>query len=507
MGKSGQPPTPPPSAPTGANLRLVGLSSGRTKSSPNPPRGKVAEGSPEPAPKQKARLNKSKLPRGITEVRWENATVRDSVRYRVRINRKGFKADQLFDDFNDAQEFLLMSKTKDGRLGLTEREERAQVIEQVAKEMLSRRPFSFYMNLFVTKYVKTKPEPNEVKTRSKKIVIDRINGLREVKLTWRSPADRERTGMLAVIAAPGTKNNRQPLGDFFLDEIDTSLANEFLIERSKDHAASTVERERGQLQTIWNKIRQMDPAAGKKLPYENPWQEADKGLLHHEVAIRDSDLSLEQEQRLLASLAKCRNKIVPLVVGFAFATGMRRSEILMLEWRQVKDGYLILPPSHTKNSKMRHVTLTDDGSAMLEPLLAQRHKNAKETDRVFPITINAFKKSWNAARKRADIGGFRFHDTRRAAVTRMLSEMAYPSPVMISAMTGMQSVIRIEQEYVKPWDDRERARTGRVQSEADIRANVGHADARMTKLYANLGPKSVGKPRTTKAYSRSVPKE
>jgi|GEM_PF-2823683 len=489
MGKSGLPPTSPSVAPQGANLRLDGPRKARAEPSSNLSHIKVSEGASEQSPKPKARLNKSKLPRGITEVRWENATVRDSVRYRVRINRKGFKADQLFDDFHDAEEFLLMSKTKDGRLGLTEREARAQATQQVLNEMLSRRPFRFYMNLFVTKYVKTKPESNEVKARSKKIVIDRISGLREVELTWRSPADRERTGFLAAHAAPGAKDNKQPLGDFYLDEIDTSLANEFLIERGKDHARSTVERERGQLQTIWNKIRAMDPPAGKKLPFENPWHEADKGLLQQEVAVRDSDLSIEQEQRLLASLAKCRNKIVPLVVGFALSTGMRRGEILMLEWRQVKDGYLVLPPSHTKNKKLRHVSLTDDADAILEPLRARRGEDSSDADRVFPVTINAFKKSWNAARKRAKIGSFRFHDTRRAAITRMLSAMAYPSPVMISSMTGMQSVVRIEQEYVRPWDDRERARTGRIHSEADIRANVGHADARMTKLYANLGPK------------------
>jgi integrase len=503
MGKSGQPPT----APTGANLRLVASQKDGAKSKSKPKSGNESANAAGQAPKPKIRLNKSKLPRGITEVRWENATVRDSVRYRVRINRKGFKADQLFDDFLEAEEFLLMSKTKDGRLGLTEREARAQVIEDVVKDMLSRRPFSFYMNQYVSRYVDPKPEPNEVKKQSKKTVINRIKGLRAVRLTWKSVADRERTGLLAVIPSPGEKNRKQPLGDFFLDEIDTSLANEFLTVRSKDHAASTVERERGQLQTIWSKIRQIDQAAGKKLPYENPWQEADKGLLHYEAVIRDSDLSLEQEQRLLASLAKCRNKYVPLIVGFALSTGMRRGEILMLEWRQVKDGYLVLPPAHTKNSKPRNVMLTEDGKVMLAPLVKLRAKDSKETDRIFPLTTNAFKKSWNAARRRADVGSFRFHDTRRVAVTQMLSQMAYPSPVLISAMTGMQSVTRIEQEYVKPWDDRERARTGRVQSEADIRANVGHADARMTKLYANLGPKSVGKPVKSKAPNSDTPKD
>lgn len=452
-----------------------------------PPVGK-SFATPEPAEKavKPAKPKRFKPQRGITEVRWTNANLPETVRYRVRISRKDFKADQLFDDFTEAQEFLLMSKTKDGRLGLTEREERAQAVEAATKELLSRRPFGFYMNFYIRDYIDPKEALNEVKVQSKKVVIDRIRGLQSVMLTCKSAEDRQRSGLLAALPAPGSRIQRKELSDFFLDEIDVGVANQFLKTRRETHAASTVERERGQLQTIWTKIRTMDPAAGAKLPYENPWQQADKSLNRPEDTFRDTELTDDQLMRYGESLAKCRNKVVPLVVYMAFATGMRRGEILMLEWWQVKERYLVLPPAQTKSKRLRNVHLNTEALAILAQARTRVKGEVEPNGRVFPLTVNAFKKSETAARRRAKLTDFHFHDTRREAITFMLNQMAYPSAVQIAAQTGMQSVLRIEQAFIKPWDDRERARTGRMQSEADIRANVGHADARMTKHYANF---------------------
>jgi integrase len=326
------------------------------------------------------------------------------------------------------------------------------------------------------------------------VVKARILGLREVELTWKPSEEKERTGLLGKHAPPNTKAIKKPLGDFFLDEIDLSVANEFLKMRTKTHAPSTVMRERGQLQTIWSKLRHLDLAQAKKLPTGNPWQEADRSVILMPEEARERDLSSDEEDRMIASLAKCRNKLVPLVVGLALATGMRRGEILMLKWGQLQDGYLRLTAAQTKKRKARYVMLTEEAREILSGLLASYGEDgAKPDQRLFPMTVNAFKKSWNAARRRAGLQDFRFHDTRRVAVTRMLRQMANPSPVMISAMTGMQSMPHIEKVFVQPFEQRERARTGRMISEADLRANVGHADARMTKHYANLGPKPATK--------------
>lgn len=441
-------------------------------------------------PQRKTRARSSRMPRGITEVRWENESIRDSVRYRVRINRKTFKADKLFENYEDALDFLLRSKTHDGRLGLTEREQRAKLMEQAAVEAMMRRDFGSYMQEYIKRYVDSKPEPNEVKKRSKKIISDRVSALMNVKVAYRTSQQREFSGAIAQLVAKYVQ--RKPLGRFYLDEIDSSVADDFILQRIQTHAHSTVKRELGQLQTIWNKIKHMDSAAWKKLPPDNPWQEADADGLLQDTPPRERDISEQEELRLVAALSSCRNKDVPRVVGLALATGMRRSEILLLEWGQIsEDGFLRLNAAQTKNGKSRYVSLSQDARLLLEGVRAELDgKEPLPSDRVFKSTVDAFKQSFKRARGRAGLKDLWFHDTRRAAITRMLLQMVNPSPVMISAMTGMQSLHHIEENFVKPWSDRERARTGRLVSEADIRANVGHSDARMTKHYAVLGPKS-----------------
>ena len=54
------------------------------------------------------------LPRGIQLVQWKNQDKTKSVKYRVRIIRKDFKTDKLFNDLTEAKEYLFNSKTKDG---------------------------------------------------------------------------------------------------------------------------------------------------------------------------------------------------------------------------------------------------------------------------------------------------------------------------------------------------------------------------------------------------------
>jgi len=47
----------------------------------------------------------AKLPRGIQVVQWHNDDKSKSVRYRVRIQRKDFKSDKLFDTQAEAESF------------------------------------------------------------------------------------------------------------------------------------------------------------------------------------------------------------------------------------------------------------------------------------------------------------------------------------------------------------------------------------------------------------------
>lgn len=55
------------------------------------------------------------LPRGVQVVQWRNQDGSKAVRYRVRIQRKDYRADSLFETPDEAAEFLANSKSRAGR--------------------------------------------------------------------------------------------------------------------------------------------------------------------------------------------------------------------------------------------------------------------------------------------------------------------------------------------------------------------------------------------------------
>jgi integrase len=95
-------------------------------------------------------------------------------------------------------------------------------------------------------------------------------------------------------------------------------------------------------------------------------------------------------------------------------SGMRRGEILKLEWKDIdfKTGIIKILGTHTKTQKTRAAPLTSRTTAELSLL-----PNFGTSGKVFPF--NDFKRSWTTAVKVAKIDGLTFHDLRRSFVTRL----------------------------------------------------------------------------------------
>ena len=115
------------------------------------------------------------------------------------------------------------------------------------------------------------------------------------------------------------------------------------------------------------------------------------------------------------------------VVAFAYYTGMRKSEILKLQWSQVdlNEGKVRLEPGTTKNNEPRTVPLPRD---LLEELKRQR----KTRDQRCPgcrfvffhhdtgLPIRDFRGSWATATKESSLEGRLFHDFRRTGVRNLI---------------------------------------------------------------------------------------
>jgi integrase len=148
---------------------------------------------------------------------------------------------------------------------------------------------------------------------------------------------------------------------------------------------------------------------------------------------RNEFLSKDQAGKLLQA---CHPHLHPIVLC-ALETGMRKSEILGLRWRDIRDGQIYLTGDRTKNGKAREIPVSARLAKEFERLqwLREKGRVVLATDLVFapPRRRTARRKghlevitgpmvdirnAWEAARKKAGIPeGFHFHDLRHTTAS------------------------------------------------------------------------------------------
>ena len=132
------------------------------------------------------------------------------------------------------------------------------------------------------------------------------------------------------------------------------------------------------------------------------------------AAGRTRFLSDDERDALLAS---CRVSDAPALyafVLFALTTGARRGEIAGLRWTDLDLGrrWAIFPK--TKNGDARGVPL-------VQSVVCELEKLPRDGERVFPQDMG---RAWDTAVRRAGITGFRFHDCRHSAASRLVQNGA-----------------------------------------------------------------------------------
>jgi integrase len=143
---------------------------------------------------------------------------------------------------------------------------------------------------------------------------------------------------------------------------------------------------------------------------------------------RDRRLTTEELQALIKASSQTRNTCVLPVVLFAIETGMRRSEILSLEWQLIDfNKHTALLPL-TKNGSSREVPLSPKA---IDILSSQSNLN---TPKPFPINANAFRLAWDRLKVRANIDDLKFHDLRHEAISRFFE--AGLSLVEVATISG-----------------------------------------------------------------------
>ena len=87
---------------------------------------------------------------------------------------------------------------------------------------------------------------------------------------------------------------------------------------------------------------------------------------------RKRRISKEEFDAIMKSALSQNNKYIPYIIEFAKETGMRRSEILKLKWKDIKHGLACL--KDTKNGDERTIPLSKKANSILVKM-ERKHLN------------------------------------------------------------------------------------------------------------------------------------
>jgi integrase len=145
----------------------------------------------------------------------------------------------------------------------------------------------------------------------------------------------------------------------------------------------------------------------------------------------------EYERLEQASHLTLNPHVWPIIV-FAIETGMRRSEILGLTWKNINLEKQLAYLPLTKNGTSREVPFS---TKAVQVLSSQRSR--QDTPTPFPVNANAFRLAWERLRKRADLCDLRFHDLRHKAISRFFEMgLSIPEVAVISGHKDARMLFR-----------------------------------------------------------------
>ncbi|HSP62230.1 MAG TPA: site-specific integrase [Pyrinomonadaceae bacterium] len=178
---------------------------------------------------------------------------------------------------------------------------------------------------------------------------------------------------------------------------------------------------------------------------------------------RERFITADEEVKLFAKLTGRRDHIRS-VVTVALNTGMRRGEILDLQWEHVNFIARTIFIARSKTGKTRTIPMND---IVFDELKALK-QDAGTRDFVFSVSktgvnIDSIKTGWRNACAAAGLVDLRFHDTRHTFATRLRAN------------------------GVHEWD---------------IRDLLGHTTTRMTSVYTHQTPANLRQAVTTLGQSK-----
>jgi integrase len=140
---------------------------------------------------------------------------------------------------------------------------------------------------------------------------------------------------------------------------------------------------------------------------------------------------------LLRAVETSRNPFIGPLVRLARETGMRRSELLRIEWKHVDVARREIWVPTSKNGKPRTIVLTPTATDLLV--------NQRQDGLLFPTTGEAVKLAWQRLKRRAGLHNqdLRFHDLRHEAISRYFEmDLSLPEVASQSGHSDARMLLR-----------------------------------------------------------------
>ncbi|MER9415297.1 site-specific integrase [Mesorhizobium sp. M0306] len=151
---------------------------------------------------------------------------------------------------------------------------------------------------------------------------------------------------------------------------------------------------------------------------------------------RERRLEAADHKALQIALNRSKAWYLAPMIELAIETGMRRGELLALQWRYVAIDQRIATLPNTKNGRSRKVPLTARAVTIISAL-------PRKGEHLFSVKPGAFGEAWERLVKRASLGDLRFHDLRHEAISRFFEMgLSLPEVALISGHRDYRMLLR-----------------------------------------------------------------
>lgn len=163
---------------------------------------------------------------------------------------------------------------------------------------------------------------------------------------------------------------------------------------------------------------------------------------HRRISLVEIAGVLEQCGYVVGTRPTTQRHYVAWCFLFALETAMRASEIVGMQWSNVKEKYIRLPT--TKNNAVRNVPILQSAVDLLDLM------RGTDDVMVIPVSGDTLKNTFRRVSKAAGIENLNFHDTRHEAATRLARLMPIED---LSKVTGHKDYGVLINTYYNPTAD------------------------------------------------------